>query len=32
MDEKLVNVESVSRRFPMDHSFVRALDDASLHA
>jgi len=29
MDE-LVNVEAVSRRFPLDHSFVSALDDASL--
>lgn len=26
----LVQVESVSRRFPLDHSFVSALDDASL--
>jgi putative ABC transport system ATP-binding protein len=26
----LVNVEAVSRRFPLDHSEVRALDDASL--
>jgi putative ABC transport system ATP-binding protein len=30
MDE-LVNVEAVSRNFPLDHSFVSALDDASLH-
>jgi len=29
MDE-LVSVEAVSRRFPLDHSEVRALDDASL--
>jgi putative ABC transport system ATP-binding protein len=27
----LVNVEAVSRRFPLDHSYVCALDDASLH-
>ena len=27
----LVNVEGVSRRFPLDHSYVSALDDASLH-
>ena len=26
----LVTVEAVSRRFPMDHSYVRALDDANL--
>jgi putative ABC transport system ATP-binding protein len=26
----LVQVESVSRRFPLDHSYVSALDDASL--
>jgi len=26
----LVTVEEVSRRFPLDHSYVRALDDASL--
>ncbi len=29
MDD-LVSVEEVSRRFPLDHSEVRALDDASL--
>ena len=27
----LVKVEAVSRRFPLDHSYVSALDDASLH-
>ena len=27
---ELVNVEAVSRRFPLDHSFVSALDEASL--
>jgi putative ABC transport system ATP-binding protein len=27
----LVTVEEVSRRFPLDRSYVRALDDASLH-
>jgi putative ABC transport system ATP-binding protein len=27
----LVSVEGVSRRFPLDHSYVSALDDASLH-
>jgi putative ABC transport system ATP-binding protein len=27
----LVNVEGVSRRFPLDHSYVSALDNASLH-
>jgi putative ABC transport system ATP-binding protein len=29
MDE-LINVEAVSRRFPLDHNYVCALDDASL--
>ncbi len=29
MDE-LVSVEAVSRRFPLDHNYVRALDNASL--
>ena len=28
--EELVNVEAVTRRFPMDHSYVSALDKASL--
>jgi len=28
--EHLVNVERVSKRYPLDHSFVTALDDASL--
>lgn len=28
---ELVSVEGVSRRFPLDHSEVRALDDANLH-
>jgi putative ABC transport system ATP-binding protein len=27
----LVKVEAVSRKFPLDHSYVCALDDASLH-
>jgi putative ABC transport system ATP-binding protein len=28
---ELVSVEEVSRRFPLDHSFVSALDNASFH-
>jgi len=28
--DALVQVESVSRRFPLDHNYVTALDDASL--
>jgi putative ABC transport system ATP-binding protein len=29
--DELVQVEAVSRRFPLDHNFVSALDNASLH-
>ena len=28
--DELVNVDAVTRRFPMDHSYVKALDQASL--
>ena len=28
---ELVSVEAVTRRFPLDHNFVSALDDVSLH-
>ena len=29
--DELVQVEAVSRRFPLDHNYVSALDNASLH-
>ena len=29
--DELVSVEAVTRRFPLDHSYVSALDQASLH-